>query len=112
MNSLLQDAANLSMHYLSGLNKRRVFPDHSAIDALEKLNVKSGLTGLRSSTTLVAIRPWQFWQVWSYVYFYRRQRRQGLTGQDLLEKLDRNDAIAKDVRRRFPDRPTAALEPR
>jgi glutamate/tyrosine decarboxylase-like PLP-dependent enzyme len=40
MNSLLQDAANRSMHYLSGLNKRRVFPDHSAIDALEKLNVK------------------------------------------------------------------------
>ncbi len=40
MESLLNDAASRSIRYLNGLNKRSVFPEHSAIEAMEKLNVK------------------------------------------------------------------------
>jgi hypothetical protein len=42
----------------------------------------------------------------------RKDRETALATADLLERLDRNDAVAKDVRRRFPERPTAALETR
>jgi glutamate/tyrosine decarboxylase-like PLP-dependent enzyme len=52
MDSLLHDAAELSARYLKELDKRHVFPTTSAINHLEKLNIKLPDAGLDPAEVL------------------------------------------------------------